>query len=203
MARLDTDPTAAATARSTRHPTSRGPTPSTRSSRAARSAWTRTAVPMLPQPAAHKHQAPQVKPMSRAGALRYTSTAALPDRMRQMVEAQGKGTSREAATKPESKPNKYHNHPTTVDGIRFDSKKEARYYEQLLIRQKLGEVQYFLMQVPLRLPGGTKYVVDFLVFFADPGKPPEYVDVKGKLTQVFRLKKREVEHQYPIQIRCV
>lgn len=140
--------------------------------------------------------------MSRAGALRYTSTAALPDRMRQMVEAQGKGTSREATTKPDSKPNKYHNHPTTVDGVRFDSKKEARYYEQLKIRVATGEVSYFLMQVPLRLPGGSKYVVDFQVFFTEPGRREEYVDVKGTLTQVFRLKKREIEHQYPIRIIC-
>jgi len=138
-----------------------------------------------------------------AGALRYTSTATLPDRMRKMVEAQGKGTSRELASKPDSKPNKYHNHPTTVDGIRFDSKKEARYYEQLKIRRATGEVSYWLMQVPIRLPAGSKYVVDFLVFFADPATPPEYVDVKGTLTQVFRLKKREIEHLYPIQIRCV
>lgn len=141
--------------------------------------------------------------MSRAGALRYTSTAALPDRMRQMVEAQGKGASREAATKPDSKPNKYHNHPTTVDGIRFDSKKEARYYEQLLIRQKLGEVQYFHLQVPIALPGNTRYVVDFLVFFADPGRKPEYVDVKGRKTENFKLKKRQVEALYPIRIQCV
>ena len=90
-----------------------------------------------------------------------------------------------------------------MDGIRFDSKKEARYYEQLLIRQQTGEVSYFLMQVPLRLPGGTKYVVDFLVFFADPTSAPEYVDVKGTVTQVFKIKKREVEKQYPIEILCV
>jgi len=139
--------------------------------------------------------------MSRSGALRYTSTAALPDRMRQMVEAQGKGPSRELATKPEPKPNKYHNHPTTVDGIRFDSKKEARYYEQLKIRRATGEVSYWLMQVPIRLPGGTKYVVDFQVHLAAGGV--EYVDVKGRETQVFRLKKREIEHHYPIRILCV
>jgi hypothetical protein len=136
-----------------------------------------------------------------AGALRYTSTAALPDRMRKMVEAQGKGGAREPASKPEPKPNKYHNHPTTVDGIRFDSKKEARYYEQLKIRKATGEVSYWLMQVPIRLPGGTKYVVDFQVHLATGAV--EYVDVKGTVTQVFRLKKREIEHQYPIRIRCV
>jgi len=138
-----------------------------------------------------------------AGALRYTSVAAMPDSIRNKVEAQGMGTSRELATRPEPKANKYHNHPTTVGGIRFDSKKEARYYEQLLIRQRTGEVSYFLMQVPIRLPGGSKYVVDFLVFFTDPTSAPEYVDVKGKKTETFRVKKREIEHQYPIKIRCV
>jgi hypothetical protein len=141
--------------------------------------------------------------MSRSGALRYTSVAAMPDSVRSKVEAQGKGTRREVATKPEAKPNKFHNHPTTVDGIRFDSKKEARYYEQLKIRIAAREVSYFLMQVPVRLPGGTKYVVDFLEFFADPARPPQYVDVKGRETPVFRLKKREVEHHYPIRILCV
>ena len=110
--------------------------------------------------------------MSRAGALRFSSTAAMPDSLRKLCEAQGKGANREQATKPDAKPNKYHNHPTTVDGIRFDSRKEARYYEQLKIRKQLGEVAYFLMQVPLRLPGGSKYVVDFLVFFAAPATPP-------------------------------
>lgn len=136
-------------------------------------------------------------------ALRYTSAAALPDRMRQMVEAQGKGAPRELAMKPAKAPNKYHNEPTTVDGIRFDSKKEARYYEQLKIRKAVGEVSYWLMQVPLRLPGGSRYVVDFLVFFTDLTEPPQYIDVKGRETQVFRLKKREVEHHYPIRIVCV
>lgn len=138
-----------------------------------------------------------------AGALRYTSVAAMPDALRNKVVAQGKGANREQATKPDAKPNKYHNHPTTVDGIRFDSKKEARYYEQLKIRIAAGEVSYFLMQVPIRLPGGTKYVVDFLEFFTDPVRPPQYVDVKGRETQVFRLKKREVEHHYPIRILCL
>lgn len=138
--------------------------------------------------------------MAGSRSLRFTSTAAMPDGLRRMLERQG--AAREPTTKPQPKPNKYHNNPTTVDGIRFDSRKEARYYEQLKIRKATGEVSYWLMQVPLRLPGGSKYVVDFLVFFAD-GRAPEYIDVKGRETQVFRLKKREVEHQFPIRIVCV
>jgi len=136
-------------------------------------------------------------------ALRFSSVAAMPESIRAKVEAQGKGASRELATKPAAKPNKFHNHPTTVKGIRFDSKKEARYFEQLEIRQAAGEVAYFLRQVPIHLPGGTKYVVDFLVFFKDPDRAPEYVDVKGRETPLFRVKKREIEHHYPIRIVLV
>lgn len=138
-----------------------------------------------------------------AHGLRFTSTAAMPDRLRAMVEAQGKAAGREQETKPVPAPNKYHNQPTTVDGIRFDSKREARYYEQLKIRKSLGEVKYWLRQVAVHLPGGTRYVVDFVVFFEDPALAPEYVDVKGRETQVFRVKKREIEHHYPFKIKLV
>ena len=127
--------------------------------------------------------------------LRFTSVAAMPDAMRHKVEAQGKGAARE----PQTKRSKFGNQPTTVDGMRFDSRKEARYYQTLKIRQVTGEVSYFHTQVPIRLPGNTKYVVDFQVFFTD-GREPEYVDVKGKQTESFRFKKRQVESLYPIRI---
>lgn len=96
--------------------------------------------------------------------------------------------------------NKYGNKITTVDGIRFDSKREAQYYRELLLRKAAGEVSYWLRQVPIHLPGGTRYVLDFLVFFVDQAKPPEYVDVKGRETATFRLKRREVQHHYPIRV---
>ena len=41
---------------------------------------------------------------------------------------------------PAAKPSKYRNTPVTVDGIRFDSKREAAYYSELKIREKAGEV---------------------------------------------------------------
>lgn len=141
--------------------------------------------------------------MTKGAALRFSSTAVMPPALRAAVEAQGKGAPREIRAQPEAKPNKYRNCPTTVDGIRFDSKKEARYYEQLKIRKAAGEVSYFLMQVAIRLPGGSRYVCDFLVFYTDADRAPEYIDVKGKETPEFRLKKREIEHHYPIRIQCV
>ena len=130
--------------------------------------------------------------------LRFSSIAAAPPAIRAAMEAQGKGAPREPETKQRA--SKYNHHPTTVDGIRFDSKKEARYYEHLKIRKAAGEVSYFHMQVPIRLPGNTKYVVDFQVFFADPARPPEYVDVKGRQTETFRLKHRQVEALYPFKV---
>lgn len=131
--------------------------------------------------------------------LRFSSMESLPPALRERIEAQ-QGAAKAKSAAPAQPQRKYRNQPTVVDGIRFDSKKEARYYEQLKLRQAAGEVWYFLRQVPIYLPGGTCYKVDFLVFFKDAARPAEYVDVKGKETQVFRLKKREVEHHYPIRI---
>lgn len=88
--------------------------------------------------------------------------------------------------------------PTVADGIRFDSKKEAKYYEDLKLRQKAGEVVMFLRQVPFHLPGGVRYVVDFQEFRADG--TVAFVDVKGMKTSEYIAKKRMVESLYPITI---
>lgn len=38
-------------------------------------------------------------------------------------------------------PHKYHAKPTTVDGIRFASKAEARRYSELRLLEKAGEIK--------------------------------------------------------------
>jgi len=91
--------------------------------------------------------------------------------------------------------------PTVHDGIRFDSKAEGRYYEALKLRQAAGEVLFFLRQVPIDLPGGVKYRLDFLVFTSSG--EVEFVDVKGMKTPVYKIKKRQVEATYPIKIKEV
>ena len=96
---------------------------------------------------------------------------------------------------------KYNAKPTVVDGIRFDSRREAEYYANLKLRQKAGDVVMFLRQVPIHLPGGTKLVIDFLEFHEDGSV--HWVDVKGVETDVFKIKKREVEAIYPIEIEVV
>ncbi len=119
----------------------------------------------------------------------------MPPAMRALVEG---GAPAAPAPPPAVKRAKYGNKTTVVDGIRFDSKKEAAYYEQLKLRQRAGEVHFWLRQVPVHLPGGTKYVIDFLVFLRTG--EVQFVDVKGRETKEFKIKKREVEHHYPIRI---
>ena len=90
---------------------------------------------------------------------------------------------------------------TIRDGHSFASKKEARYYDQLVTMQRGGEVVFFLRQVPFHLPGGIKYVVDFQIFW-NKGFI-EFVDVKGVRTKDFIRNKKMVEALYPIKIKEV
>ena len=97
---------------------------------------------------------------------------------------------------------KYRAKRTENDGIRFDSKLEAQYYGILkLLRDNTNEVLFFLRQVPIHLPGGTKLVIDFQVFWSD-GKVT-FEDVKGMQTDQFKIKKREVEALYPFEIKII
>lgn len=93
---------------------------------------------------------------------------------------------------------KFHAKPTTYDGIKFSSKKESSRYSQLKILKQQGEVLFFLRQTPFHLPGNTKYVCDFVVFWNDGNVTFE--DVKGMKTPMYVLKKKQVEDIYPIEI---
>lgn len=140
------------------------------------------------------------------GALRYRSPDDMPAGMRRLLghqqqaaaPADAPGWVPKPAGPAKGRAGKYNAQPTEADGIRFDSKAEARYYLRLKARVEAGEVLYFHRQVPIHLPGNTRYVVDFQEFHADGSV--HYVDVKGVETQTFRLKKRQVEALYPITI---
>ena len=93
---------------------------------------------------------------------------------------------------------KFHASPTMVDGIKFPSKREARRYQELVLAQRAGEVVFFLRQPRFDLPGSTKYYADFLVFWKDGSVTVE--DTKGHKTSEYKLKKRQVEELYPIEI---
>lgn len=87
---------------------------------------------------------------------------------------------------------KYGAQRTEYNGRVYDSKAEAAYREHLDGQQDVTGV---LEQVPFRLPGGTIYRADFLVFWRDGTATVD--DVKGMETDVFKVKWREVKAAYP------
>jgi len=93
---------------------------------------------------------------------------------------------------------KFKNQITEVDGIKFRSKKEARYYRELLQKQKQGHIIFFLRQVPFYLPGNVKYVCDFVEFHASG--EVQFIDVKGHRTKTYIKNKKMVEALYPVEI---
>lgn len=90
---------------------------------------------------------------------------------------------------------------TKHKGISFDSKKEANYCADLDMRTGMGDVVFYLRQVPFDLPGGIKYRVDFLEFHKDG--TVHFVDVKGYKTPEYKMKKKQVEALYPVIIEEV
>ena len=95
---------------------------------------------------------------------------------------------------------------TEVDEIKFASKKEAEYYTQLRKtiysdKNPEGTLLFFLRQVPLDLPGGIKYICDFVLFNLDGSV--HFIDVKGYLTKEFKLKRKLVEKTYPFKLELV
>ena len=101
---------------------------------------------------------------------------------------------------------KYHAKKTEIDGIIFDSMKEAKRYKQLKIFERAGLIKGLQLQVPFVLIDKSshgraiKYVADF-VYTEDNKMVVE--DVKGFKTDVYKLKKRLLAERYGIVIREV
>jgi hypothetical protein len=101
---------------------------------------------------------------------------------------------------------KYNASRTEVDGIFFDSKREAKRYGELKMLQKAGLISDLQLQVklPISINGQFvfSYVVDFLYWDKEPEVPIlTYEDCKGFKTDMYRLKKKCVEAQYRTKIK--
>nr|UVX49666.1 MAG: protein of unknown function (DUF1064) [Bacteriophage sp.] len=103
---------------------------------------------------------------------------------------------------------KYHARKTTVDGITFDSRKEADRYLVLKGMEEDGTIEDLRRQVRYELVPAfdvdgrhyrpVYYVADFV--YVEDGK--EVVeDVKGMITDVYRLKRKLVAYRYGMNIR--
>lgn len=119
---------------------------------------------------------------------------------------------------------KYNARKTTVDGITFDSAKEAKRYQELKLLQRAGEIRGLLLQprFPLWAHDGVvehgpikigEYRGDFSYEEKRRGdRGAERLglhwddvieDVKGFKTPLYRWKKKHVEAQYGIRVREV
>ncbi len=96
------------------------------------------------------------------------------------------------------KKNKYNAQKTKVEGITFDSKKEARRYADLKLLAKQNEITALMRQVPFDLAGVT-YKADF-VYFDVKEKKWIVEDVKGMRTREYKMKAKQMKTIYDIEI---
>lgn len=98
---------------------------------------------------------------------------------------------------------KYRNIPTVVNGIRFDSRKEANRYKDLLLAHEANEIEDLetqpVFQIEINGKKVCKYVADFRYRDRRTG---EIVveDVKGVRTQVYKLKKKLLKAAHGVDV---
>ena len=101
---------------------------------------------------------------------------------------------------------KYHSKKVTVDGIKFDSQKEANRYCELKLLKKAGKITNFELQPEFVLQEGfrekngqwirpIKYKADFRVIYADGSEV--VIDTKGYKTKDYLIKRKMLLKKYP------
>lgn len=119
--------------------------------------------------------------------LRFESMADMPPRMRELYARQQMPG---AAAEPK-KASKYHNTPTERAGIRFDGRKEARRYDELMVMLRAGIISDLRLQPQFTLQESyitetgeriraVRYTADFSYRF---GGKLVVEDVKSKPTR--------------------
>jgi hypothetical protein len=103
--------------------------------------------------------------------------------------------------------NKFNAKKTTVDGIQFDSAREAKRYTRLRALEEEGKIKGLRLQVPFELlPSfecdgvkyrGMKYVADFVYH---RGGKVVVEDCKGFKTPEYKLKKKLMAYVNHINI---
>jgi len=102
--------------------------------------------------------------------------------------------------------NKYRNQETVVDGIKFQSKKEANRYCELKLLEKAKEIEELKLQPKFVLQEGFKkdgvtyrpitYIADFSYIYKSR-IVVEDVKSEATITPVFKLKQKLFEYNYP------
>ena len=114
-------------------------------------------------------------------------------------------------TPAEPKAHKYHAIPTMVDGIRFDSKREAEHYQDLRLMAKAGVIRDLHLQpcYALIIVSTTgeyhivgEYRADFQFFDIEQNRV-RVQDIKGVDTPLSRLKRKIVKARDGIDVEIV
>lgn len=104
-----------------------------------------------------------------------------------------------------AKRQKYGNRKVTVDGMKFDSQHEADVYFGILLPSwKHGTYKLLARQVPFDLPGGIRYIADFLTVSMDGHV--SVIDAKSEATRKNRVyinKKKQMRACWGIEIQEV
>lgn len=104
---------------------------------------------------------------------------------------------------------KYHNEKVSIGNESFDSKKEARRYQFLVLMQRAGQITNLQRQVkyeliPAQYIGGkcveraVTYTSDFE--YDKPSGEHIVEDCKGFRTDVYKLKKKHMLYKFGIRI---
>jgi len=112
-------------------------------------------------------------------------------------------------TEEKQKQSKYKNKKVVIDGIKFDSQKEANRYVELKLMEDTDYIKDLELQkkfelIPKYEINGRKvramnYICDFY-YYDVLNKKYIVEDVKGMKTQVYKLKKKMFEYKYKIEI---
>ena len=118
-----------------------------------------------------------------------------------------------AAQRERSAKRKYNNQPTERNGIKFDSRKEANRYEELMFLRQAGEIDnlklqpQFTLQESYMTPEGERvrairYVADFSY---TQGSQMVVEDVKSKATATaqYKMKKKLMQERFGISVKEV
>ena len=121
------------------------------------------------------------------------------------VPAKPSGVSVADMGEEKPKRQKYGNRKVTVDGMKFDSKHEADVYFGILLPSwKRGTYKLLARQVPFDLPGGIRYIADFLTVSVDGHV--SVIDAKSEATRKNRVyinKKKQMRAIWGIEIQEV
>lgn len=101
--------------------------------------------------------------------------------------------------------NKYSAAAAVEDGMRFDSKLEARRYVYWRDLWRAHAIAWFTRQVPFYLPGGIIWRADFVVvhLYTGKGRVVSVEDCKGVMTRVSINKIKQVEAIYGFKVQII